>query len=194
MKRCSFKNEKSGFKNERIEKSPIMENKSKLRQAIYDPETSEIVRDEEFKPHRKRLSTDVFCLEFMKTTAKANLNINSAMRMVIIQMNKKDNRLYLDSYIRDQIAKFLECSRNVVDLAIYNLLKQDVIMKLDQCYYFVNPYYFTKANKNNVKKMQLEWGNFQAIKAARAKVKKIIKVPQELPANTYPLPVTRQAQ
>ncbi len=145
-----------------------------MRQRIYDETSGEILRDEEFKPNKK-FKQSHFYLTFYNAVIKADINITGTMHAILGQMDTK-NRICLDKSKLHNLQTIYRKKPNLVRVVVSQMCNRGMMQKTESGLYFANPYFFSKANVNQLKNIRLEYLEFLYFRKKQINTKEIKRI------------------
>lgn len=130
-----------------------MKNESKGLQII-DMDTGEILG--KYDPKKPRLPGSKYVLIFGNMLAMFGMEFTSLQLAIIMNMDS-NNRLVLSYTSKRALAKLRDCSTKTITNNLYMLVKKGLMLRESPNHYFVNPMFFTKANKMRIRELQDEY-------------------------------------
>ena len=120
---------------------------------LVDENTGEKIGD--YRP--KKRPNYHYHLTFYSALGQARINLSSTMQIILGQMDTK-NKLVLNADKISTLSNNYKLTGNAIKVAAHKMLVLGLMQKLGSAVYFINPYYFSKSNLQNLDELRQQYG------------------------------------
>ena len=105
----------------------------------------------------KRRPSYHYHLTFYSALGKAGINLTATMQVILGQMDTH-NKIILNKDKIRTLSNNYGFTANAIKVAAHKMLVLGLMQKLGSAVYFINPYYFSKSNLQNLDELRQQYG------------------------------------
>jgi hypothetical protein len=129
----------------------------------YTPPQKKITK----KPHN-------FYLEYYKNIILAGVEVSAGMKIIIGEMDRLNNTVTLSAELKGNLCRYYKTTDSAIRTNLTRMIERNIAVRLAPSVYFINPYYYTKANEFKVGEFR---NNYGAIVSTRKAQKELVSRP-----------------
>ena len=130
----------------------------------------------ESKPKKLRRKPHTYYMEFYRNIVKSKAEVSFVMKAIIGEMDGH-NLVVLDSGLKEKICNYYKINDNAIRTNLTRMIKRNLAIRKAPSVYFINPYYYTKANLFKLSELRNEYGELLVTKS-KPKIK--LEEPQNI--------------